>query len=378
MPLQPSPSNVADVVRRLLAEPLTHLMLGHRELFHSNLLAWFFENLPDAADAVFLPLTTANPATSVRRRVLRESGNLDLQFEWPGQDPLIIENKVFSLPDEGQLARYTEDMKAGSTPSLWLLSSSDPGWPDNQKVIGGRVWKWLSYAVLADRIQAAVRGLGTEYPVETMRHYAIVAALLSDLAKSVVPQDSRETVSLAPAVREAVGASRLLSVVSKFRADGISQWMRRCLTREGFSSGEFEGTITHSQAVNSWYADVLPGSIRAGWQIQGGTFRLAMIMEHLTGRDDAARTKRFEFAFTHQGFFEFGDLDGILGTAGSPVAPKISPKNPMGFLRFDPDFVYRYKSVPHLSLAQLERASVVVAQRVRTMAAALGDGKGAA
>ena len=180
----PAP-DVADVVRRLLDEPLTHLMLGHRELFHSNLLAWFFECLPAEADTVFLPLTSRNGAVDTPRRVLREQGNLDLQFEWPGRDSLIIENKVFSLPDEGQLARYAEGLKAGSTPSLWLLSSANPGWPGNQKALGNRVWKWLSYARLAEGIHAAVQGRGSEYPIETMRHYAVVAALLSDLAKSV-------------------------------------------------------------------------------------------------------------------------------------------------------------------------------------------------
>jgi hypothetical protein len=30
-------NDIKKVVQKLTAEPLTHLMLGHRELFHSNL-----------------------------------------------------------------------------------------------------------------------------------------------------------------------------------------------------------------------------------------------------------------------------------------------------------------------------------------------------
>ena len=123
-----------ETVKRLKAEPLTHLMLGHRELFHSNLLAWFFECMPESADAVFGSLTRASPRSSTLRTVRREKKNLDLWFAWPGRCPLVIENKVFSLPDEAQLASYGERAGAGEEhPTLCLLSLSDPSWPDDRK-----------------------------------------------------------------------------------------------------------------------------------------------------------------------------------------------------------------------------------------------------
>jgi hypothetical protein len=51
---------VKEIVEKLDAEPLTHLMLGHLELVHSNLLAWFFRCLQRKADAVFGTLTTSD------------------------------------------------------------------------------------------------------------------------------------------------------------------------------------------------------------------------------------------------------------------------------------------------------------------------------
>ncbi len=84
------------IARRIEANPLGRLMYGQRELFHSNLIGWFFDMLPEAADATFRPLTL--PGTDSGRWVDRERGHMDLVFHWPDRAPLVIENKVFSLP----------------------------------------------------------------------------------------------------------------------------------------------------------------------------------------------------------------------------------------------------------------------------------------
>lgn len=47
--------NLESIAQRIEANPLGRLMHGQRELFHSNLIAWFFDQLPDASDAVFGP-----------------------------------------------------------------------------------------------------------------------------------------------------------------------------------------------------------------------------------------------------------------------------------------------------------------------------------
>jgi len=161
---------LAAIVEQLNEEPLTHLMLGHRELFHSNLLAWFFRCIPDAADQIFGSLTTNSRTQSkATREVQREKNNLDLLFRWPGRHPLVIENKVFSLPDEHQLENYTARATAnGESPALWLLSLSDPGWQDGKKELGGSTWRWLSYKELAERIRSSLAPEDRTYPAETM------------------------------------------------------------------------------------------------------------------------------------------------------------------------------------------------------------------
>jgi len=358
---------LAAIVEQLNEEPLTHLMLGHRELFHSNLLAWFFRCIPDAADQIFGSLTTNSRTQSkATREVQREKNNLDLLFRWPGRHPLVIENKVFSLPDEHQLENYTARATAnGESPALWLLSLSDPGWQDGKKELGGSTWRWLSYKELAERIRSSLAPEDRTYPAETMRHYALVVDLLSDLVQCVILHDSSETVALPINTMKALGDDKLMSSMSKLRARSVAQYVSQALNAAGIKETAVESSLTNARPLNSWFLSTAraPGA-RAGWQLQGDQFRLALITPHLEGRSEVARQARFDFAKRNEDLFDFGYLDKILGTEGSLTKPLHGPGNPLGFNRYDPDFVYRYKLAPHITVCQLQAAAVIVAKRV--------------
>lgn len=75
------------------------------------------------------------------------------------------------------------------------------------------------------------------------------------------------------------------------------------------------------------------------------------------------RQARFNFAKDNENLFDFSYLDKVLGTEQSEVRPVPRPGNPLGFNRYDPDFVYRYKLTPRITVAQLEVAAVAVALR---------------
>jgi hypothetical protein len=88
---------LASLLSELEAEPLYHASRGSKELFHSDVLAWFVRTEPARAAEVFKPwLTPGNGPTTVRVR--REYKRLDLVVELPGFAPLIVENKAFALP----------------------------------------------------------------------------------------------------------------------------------------------------------------------------------------------------------------------------------------------------------------------------------------
>ena len=72
--------------------------------------------------------------------VLQEKYHTDLLVRHGQQDITVIENKVFALPDSGQLARLAEGPGAAAS-ELVLLSLTSPGWPDGTWTSpGGRSW----------------------------------------------------------------------------------------------------------------------------------------------------------------------------------------------------------------------------------------------
>lgn len=156
-----TPGELPDLCEALRLDPLHNVSLGGKELFHSNLLAWFAERHTILAEEVFRDSARAGDP-GVGETVERERAHLDLVFRFKGLAPIAIENKVWSLPDEHQLARYATGPLAKPrfrTASLVLLSLADPGWRTNTRTLGGRTWTHLAYSTLADRLEPATRYL---------------------------------------------------------------------------------------------------------------------------------------------------------------------------------------------------------------------------
>jgi hypothetical protein len=335
-------------------------MLGHRELFHSNLLAWFFEKLPEESDRVFKPFAHPAPKLSMSRKALREKNHMDLLFQWSDRHPLVIENKVFSLPNEKQLATYARRIPTNG--AAVLLSLVNPHWPDNRKVAGGREWCWVSYEKLAQNIRSSLSHSDRSYATDTMRHYSDVIQLLSELATRTIVTDSNDRVSFSDNVKDAFAINpRLISAMGKLRAWSVAQCVSRALGAAGIGNIDVESAFTNGTPLNSWFCPIscAPGA-KAGWQLQNNQFRLAIITPHLRGVSEEKVKERFDFAKHNERFFDFSDVDTHLRTVDVPTQP------PKGFGRYNPDFVYRYKKVPDITVKQLEEAAVAVARGLVT------------
>src|ERR1700760_5161094 len=100
-------AEVAAVVAELASDPMFAASQSSKELFHSNMLAWYLQRWPQArselARAWNLPLDHPDDQVVIGR----EEHHLDLVMKAAGRLVLVVENKVFALPDETQLARYT-------------------------------------------------------------------------------------------------------------------------------------------------------------------------------------------------------------------------------------------------------------------------------
>ncbi len=150
--------------KELQDDALHNVSLGSKELFHSNFLAWFAQGYPQAAAEVFAEwVEPGDPGP--RPTVERERAHLDLVLRLPRLRLIVVENKVWSLPDDTQLARYgagpvkklanelAKDRADGPAPIL--LSLSPPAWDGPARVLGGYRWVYVRYQDLARGLERA-------------------------------------------------------------------------------------------------------------------------------------------------------------------------------------------------------------------------------
>ncbi len=344
--VEPAAETLAEITRQLDGEPLFHLMLAHRELFHSNLLGWFFEHLPAAGLQVLQTLSHQAPRHG-RLAVWREWQHLDLVVEAPGLAPLIVENKVFAQPDEDQLTRYGDLVRRHYDDSTCLLLSTNrPNWPDGRAALGGIEWTWLGYDHLADLIAESLPE-GASYEVETMRRYTHVArglAAMIDAVQISSPEDS----FLLSAEQTADVSDRLVASLAKARARHTSHLIEQAVAgnaEPGYTSSGF----TNGSALVEWSAASLPCGCRPGWQQQGRDFRLFVITSRDTGRGpDLRRDREAHVQAEHLDWFDWSRVDAILGTKHVAARPTAG-----GFNAYAPDFVYRNKPAPDITARQL-------------------------
>lgn len=336
-----------ELAGRVERNVLGRLMHGQRELFHSNLLAWFFETLPDAADAVFLPLSA--PGSGATRRVERERQNMDLVLRWPNRAPLVIENKVFAMPDIDQLNEYAQLAAAwrGSPPAFCLLAMSAPVLHDDAsgKLVTQNGWQYLSYAELARRIDDALPAVES-YEVETMRRYVALIGDLQQLVSAVDVTSDQEEVWLPESMLGAVGSSQTRAALQKARSQRIARALGRDASGRTRSIGH---GMTRSVALVESFEHVLIQGIDlwAGWQLQGAQFRRAVIFTDpaLQGGNPAVREQRASLARTLPGLFTV------------PTVLSAAPAGRNEFNHYAPNFVYQYGKVPSLRLEALLQAA---------------------
>jgi hypothetical protein len=172
---------VATLCAALEEEPLFHMSLGSKELFHSNFLAWFADYFPAHAAAVFRPWAVPMVEAQADRSE-REVDHLDLILHLPGLAPIAVENKVFSVPDEEQLDHLTEGAlsqreKEGTSYSRVLLSLMSPGW------IMYNGWRQLSYRELAEALRPQVTHIRAvdAFAGDLVEHYVVLISRLVEL-----------------------------------------------------------------------------------------------------------------------------------------------------------------------------------------------------
>ena len=338
---------MAALVQDLECDPIFAMSQGSKELFHSNLLGWYLGRFLAVAEA----LMGTSPV-----RVLREKHHTDLMVEADGHPTLVIENKVFALPDTDQLTRIAAKLQ-NSAPRLVLLSLSDPGWsagtwttPDEQ------VWTWLSYQGLAELLRPTVPVVTADdrYAGATLVRWLDLMAKLCTLVEAVGRPSLDEPLTLPKEQRTLLDRVRLDSPVQKMRFQRVAT----ALAAQGVSAGV---TLTNNTGLIDWFTEG-PDGLKWGWQLQGHQFRLAIIVpEGHTGygRREEHRAAREAEAAQRASFFNFDTLVE-LGLAASA--------KPTKFLRYNPDFVYQYVAVPGITVGQAVELGLYYTEEIQNLA----------
>ncbi len=349
-------TEVAAICDALQANPLFHLSLNSKELFHSNLLAWLFETHPAAAAEALAGLVPAGPVTEPR--VQREKNHLDLAVELPGRAPFVIENKVFSPPDEEQLDRYTSGALAGLVdPTLILLSLGSPDWPSGTHTTRGddpHEWKFVSYLDLAGALARVPHAIGG-FDGELVRYYVTFIRDLHRLASTVGEVSGDEPVALYGESGRLLRSIRMHDAISKLRArSAIASARAHSRALLGDLPIRWEALYTNAAPLNAAFLDKGDGDW-LGWQYQGGQWRVVVITNRFYGTDPDDRASRH--AYVADRYAKWFDFEPLLELTGRPIDDVPRTEAEGEYLGYNPDFVYRYRQAHDLTLNELTALS---------------------
>ena len=337
---------------KLAREPVFQMSLNSKELFHSNILAWFCSSFPDEARQVFSEWVPSRNSTT--HQVMREKNNLDLVIEIPGLAPMVIENKVFAAPDNKQLDRYAEkkEIKNFEEPSLFLLSLGNPNWVGDVFVSpSGLTWRYISYRKLSTALCNAVKDV-SGFDGDLIRHYVDVIRLLQEILDEITMLNPEEQVFLDLSTRKLLEQIRMADAFGKLRARQSILKLAE-LTKSVIASKkiEFNSAFTNGEPLIDGCVLGQSGD-RLGWQYQANQWRLAVWCALHKGETEDLRQKREKYVAKHyQAWFDFDPLQTLI----EPRTSKISKRESSGgFLSFAPQFIYRKRDVPGLTISELE------------------------
>jgi len=345
---------VKQVVQELNDDLIYALSLGSKELFHTNLLGWFAEHEPIISAALLREWDPRTPPALVRAR--RELHHLDLVLHEvkadgaAGPARVVVENKMFALPNLEQLRRYglVINTHFRDKPSLVLLSLADPGWPQGTWDDGaGNIWRHCSYQSLTQILTSDTRPLHVDrFAVATLQAWTTMMSRLAQLSDLVSQPRLDEVLLLPEAVRNELNQIRLDAPVQKLRAYHVTAQLRKELGDLLTDEVSIGVNFTNGHGLIEAFVGV-GDNVEAGWQLQGSQWRMAIRVtkKHpLYGHGALLDAQRAQLA----------DKTGWIAFEGTPFEgalsfPRIKGGTPK-FGKFAPDFVYRYVHVPNLTL----------------------------
>ena len=148
--------------------------------------------------------------------------------------------------------------------------------------------------------------------------------------------------------------------ILKARAHQVMRLIRDRLQAEQLPRPAWKPEVgfTNGQPVLAIFWDKGDGVI-VGWQYQGRHWRLAMILRRhdLYGR--GRHEARSAFAREHLDYFDFQPMYDVLGCTEEDCQPQRGRTPPTDFNRYEPDFLYKYRLLPDVTVRQFLDLAIV-------------------
>lgn len=352
-------TKIEAICKKLDNEPMFHMSLHSKELFHSNVLAWLFQKYPQVAKQI-LEKWVPTRETDIHR-VRREHQQLDLVVEVPGLAPVIIENKVFAPVDNKQLDRYSrKEIEDLVDPKLILLSLGEPQWGGSNYLASGGEWTYVSYRDLANAIsefRADVEGFDSD----VLQHYLSFVQLLQQFIDEIGDPAPNEPLDIGEEVKSLLKEIRIYDAMAKLRSRKVISTLEKSITQFGNEKSiVFKSDFTRGQTLIEAFVALENGD-ELGWQYQGDQWRLAVKTNVHFGKTDELRKLRHGYvAKEYAEWFIFEELQELIARPKVTIPKKEQSGELYGY---NPQFVYLYRKFPNLTLKEIERLSIRVLAR---------------
>ena len=347
--------DIVHIIEQLKVNPVFQMSLGSKELFHSNFLAWIFDNrnLKDYALAILNQLPgLLEEVIDISKPPEREKLNIDLTLDIQsksGIKKIIIENKVKSLPQKDQLLKYSE--KTNTANHYILLSLSEPAFEKlaldrkltlkNSENIG-ITWHFLSYSDLSKILEIALVKVNDGFEKQLLEYYISFIKYLDKIAQECnLNEDDLFDFHDNDLVAE-LGKIRIKDLYLKKKYESLSVLIYKKLKSAGFNVMDLgqkinwkeecdQAVFVTSDFTNSMgLSDVkfqVASKLSLGIQIQGEQYRMVVrdMNSDIAEKIKEDLEKEFWFQFKEQ-----------------KETVDIFPKDKEKFNKYNKHFYYRY------------------------------------
>lgn len=227
---------------------LYQMSLGSRELYHSNVWAWLMKNDSNFVK-VFFP--NFNDEDYSVTSVERENNHRDIIIRFQKKEPsekkekyfYVIENKIKSLHNKGQLEKYSKDLGDHS-----LLEGAFTGIENNleekeitfQKSEGNKVaWHFVSYADIAERILNCASDSQNELIKAKFAQIEEYCGIIENIYRLLDDELKKNPKRLIYDCDEALAELKLEDIFIKLKGAHFFQYVMKNLTMEEFESNGF-------------------------------------------------------------------------------------------------------------------------------------------